>query len=242
MRRILALLLLALCAPQALAAYAFVEQTTVNSNAATTNTRSITMAAGNVLVCFVGNRTSGTAPTDISDDVNGAWNLANGRFNGHAGAGVGQGIYYFPNAGAGATTVTVTFGASVTSLFKCAEFSTDTPAGVTLETSNDNDNTAATTHSHGAITTAGAGLLLTGGTASSSMTETVGTGFTALSDDGLRMWTQYQVTSGAYNATPDFTTSAGGDTACVVLALAESGGGGGGNAPRSIHYLKMRRR
>lgn len=208
------------------AAFAFVEQTTVNSTAATTNTRTITIASGNIIVCWTGNRTAATLPTGIADDVNGAWNLANGRGNAFGTAAISQGIYYFPNSASGSVTITVTYAGSVTNLFKCAEFSTATPTGVTLETSNDADNTTTTTHGHGSISTAGTGLLLTGATADASLTETANANFTALSDDGLRMWTQYRIETGSFSGDGAFTTSTSGQTAGVILALKEASASG----------------
>lgn len=207
----------------------FVQQTTVNSATAITNTRTLTgVAAGNILQVDIGNRTATTLPTDISDSVNGAWPLVDGtdgHGRGHASVGISQGCYFFRNSGAGNPLITVTFAGSVTSLMKATELHPDNAASVTLEDFAHADNVAATTHSTGTVDTAGTGILLTGNTAGSSLTETVAAGYTAKSDDGLRMWTQYQVrASGVSGHDGAHTTSAGGDSVGVIIALTDAAG------------------
>lgn len=190
----------------------------------TTNDRTLTsVVAGSTLVVMIGNRTSTDLPTGISDTVNGAWTLTNGVGNGAN--GIASGIYFFPNSGAGSPVITVTYSASVTNIMAAQEWGVSN-SSVTEEASNSASNAAGTTHSHGSVTTAGAGLILTACVQSGTLTETVASGFTALTDNGLRLWMQYKITTTGETTTGSYTSVESAGTEGTILALMEPSAGG----------------
>lgn len=205
---------------------AFVQQTAVTqAGSSATVQRTLTgVAAGSMLTVTTSDRGGAVAPSGISDDVNGAWNLALGASNT---TGFHSGVYMFPSSAAGTVVITVTYAIAGILLMGAQEWShTGT---VELEDSSTNQQTAATTHSHGTVSSAGAGLIITNSIAESTLTETVAAGFTALNDDGFRQWSQRQIVTGATSTDGAFTTSAAGNTYCVAVVYREVAAGGNAN-------------
>lgn len=231
MMRFIASLLLCLFSLPSLAAFSLIQQQGNAGVTSTTNTRTLTsVVAGSTLVCQVGNRSSSDLPTGISDTVNGAWTLTNGV--GLGASGIAAGVYFFPNSGSGSPVITVTYSASVQNIMACQEWGVGA-AAVTEETSNSLSGSAGTSQSHGSITTAGAGLVLTASIQPASLTETVASGFTALTDNALRLWNQYEIRATGYTTTGTYTTVESSNTVGVIVALVE---------PSSSGLLLRRRR
>jgi hypothetical protein len=216
---------------------ALVQQTAAFDAGGSSGTRALTATAGSLLVATIVCR-DGTDITGVSDTVNGAWSVA---LKTGASSGRRAAIYYRMNSGAGSLTVTVTLAASETALsFAVSEWSGIATTSA-LDQSNEATNFGATSHSHGSITTTGAGVIITSAGLNSNLTETVAGGFTEI-NNGSRAWAQYKISSGVETTTGAFTTAGSGDSTTVIANfLNASGGGGGSGIPRFMAINRRRR-
>lgn len=178
-------------------------------------------AAGNLLICIVAVR-GGQTVSGVTDSRGNTWTLAvQSTIN-----TIRSEIWYAENSASGSNTVSVDFSATGGYEVTVVEFS-GAATSSSLDQTNSNVNTNTTTHSHGSITTyAGAGLIITGGIAFSTYTETPNGSFTALLS-GTRGTNQYRITSGSESTNGAFTSGTNQSTHCTIASFKEPGGGGG---------------
>lgn len=196
----------------------------------TTATPAVTVTsavAGNGLVVYISRRGAQTAPTDVSDSIVGAWDISAARGLWFGANSVGTGIYFYPNHPGGSPIITVTFASSDTCVIQAQELSST--AILELEDSATGSSSAATSHPLSTnIDIAGAGIALLNSIATSTLTETVATGFTALGDGGFRQYGQYRIVASGGLSTDGAWTSASGTTSLVGLSLREAAGASSG--------------
>ena len=181
-----------------------------------------------VAVAYYGANTTCT----FTDDNGGSWSTLGPFWD----SGIGQAIAigYAANHGAGATTVTATYG--VSSSFRTLQISEWAGAATTsvLDTNTTGQhNATSTTPSDASMSTAINGELVVGGCGGGAgNAATAGTGFTVVQTDAVNgIFSEYQVqtTAGsiscAYNISPSQTT------VTISAAFKPAGGAAGGGRP-----------
>ena len=208
-------------------AIALLQSTHSNAGAVTTATLAFpsNVTAWSMLVCHIWNAGTG-ATLSASDNVNGSYHLDNVLFN--TPAGVIGGICTFPNAAAGATTVT--FNASGgTGQLRCVieEYSGIAISSPLDQIQSATFNATTTPSSGNTPTTTQANELLIGATfGANTHTDTAGSGYT-LDPNGNngRPSCEYQVVSvtGAYAAVFNIGSTDGGVTLIATYKALPSG-------------------
>jgi hypothetical protein len=207
----------------------------VNTPAAgTSHTVSRTVSAGNLLVICIAVRTD-VAVNSVAGSVNASWPQAGTTQDDNT---TNTRQYYVENCSGGSETVTVTTASSATVYLNLSEWS-GIRTSTALDQTNGASNASGTSHSHGSITTTGPGLIITASAQNGAATETVATGFTALTNTGARDYFQYKISSGAETTTATYTTDVSvASTARIANFLDASAGSA--IAPIS-HYHRMLR-
>jgi hypothetical protein len=223
----IALLALVLCVSPVWAQATLRVQNTGASAAATVTTTLTGVVAGDFLAVCIYER-DGNAISSVSDDVNGAWTLAEQR----AVTAAQTALYYKANSGAGAPVVTVTIGGTTPRDINAQAWS-GMPTSATPDTSAEAGNSSVTAHTHGSITPSAASLVLTclGTGANHGGVSAYHSGFTGLNvdagvTDANRRAYAYKVThTGAVDPTHTTVNSVNSDG--IAVAFAQSAGGGG---------------
>jgi hypothetical protein len=194
------------------------------------------VAAGSLLTVEIGIRDT-TVISGVADNVNGAWtagpNLSDGP------SSTRSAIFYKINSTAGTPTVTITYAASpVSSIAQIQEWAPSNSNAV-VDQQNTNANASGTSHSHGSITTTGAGLICTVVTFGASTTKTVASGFTELTHDGFRMYAQYKITTTGETTTATMTSGSSATSSAAILSFTDAVSATG--APRYQGFQMMMR-
>lgn len=197
-------ILLLLCALCGSAHSASLRTQAVNTpGASTTHTVNITLVAGDHVVVSVALRTDATI-SSVAGSTNGAFAQAGTH---QTDTTTRSAIYYFENATGGAETITVTTGASVVAYVNVSAWTGIRTSG-SLDQNNGASNASGTSHSHGSITTTGAGVIVTASAQSGVAAETVSSGFTALTNAAARDYFQYKISASPETTTATYTTDA----------------------------------
>lgn len=192
------------------------------------------VSAGSLLIMAI--RVGADKVFTVSDDVNGAWSTAVTRVLASHGE---VGIFYFPNAAGGTTTVSVSLDGGATSIrWSIHEYSGAATASVVDQTATA-DGTLAASNDGPDVTTTSDGQLLFAVVGSNALdTFTAGTGWALQSEvpaaPGTRMFTQDRVSdTGTYSA--DFASAGtSGQTWVAAVATFKAATGGGGSILRQM--------
>lgn len=208
-----------------------VQQTVCNvaSSATPTCTYGSAVTPGTTLVAQIAIRTAQTI-TGLADGVNSAWTCP-------AGANNSDGtsrflICRFNNTGAGTPTLTLTMGGASVTYWNITEWSGVADASEEDAVIAGSDGSNPFTAGVG-LTSTTAGLIVCGFATNATVSgATPATGFTALTNNGVRDYFQYRVGSAT---TSDCSTSLTGPstTSGAMMALKEAAGGGGA-VPRNL--------
>lgn len=204
-----------------------VQQTVCNvaSSSAPTCTYGSAVTSGNTLIAMVDVRTSQT-DTGIADGVNGAWTCPAG--SNHSDGAQKSIICYFNNTGAGTPTLTLSLGASSVTYWNISEWAgvaDSTPEDVVAEGTDTTSPYAA----GAGLTSTTAGLIVCASAGNATITSpTPASGFTALTNNGVRDYFQYRIGS-TVSSTCDYSASGPTSTANTMLALKEEAAAAGVN-------------
>lgn len=169
--------------------------------ASTTHTVNITLVAGDHVVVCVALRTDAVI-NSVVGSTNGAFTQAGSP---QTDTTTRSAIYYFENAAGGAETITVTTAASVVAYVNVSAWTGIRTSG-SLDQNNGANNASGTSHSHGSITTTGPSAIITVSAQSGVATETVSSGFTALTNIGARDYFQYKISGSSETTSATYTT------------------------------------
>lgn len=203
---------------------------TVNTDygtSATTHTATLTLEAGDLVVVGIGSRDGATAVSSVHDSVNGAGSPYTEVLQRYWVAnGIRAALYFFQNSAAGSATITVTHGSAARCGFNVSRW---TGAHLTsaLDQSNGADNTSTTgPHSHGSITTTGAGLMVTASQQGTSGSVETPNAFTALTASGsAREYLQYLIVTGSTTDDGDYSTDVSVTSTGVIASFNQASGG-----------------
>lgn len=189
------------------------------------------VTAHSTLVTFARNLAASGNITGVSDNVNGAWTK---RFSqAEESNSVGLDCWYFLNAAAGATTVTITQTVGGTMRWAIAEGAVSATGVAAVDTSASNkDDVSSTAVSSGNITTANAVEWIVAGVGcSTDLTFTVGSGYTLRETPPTngtgRMALEEQTTSSSGTYAGTFTLSTSLAWAAGVIAFKDTAVTGG---------------
>lgn len=204
----------------------FGQATAAISGAGNMTAQIVGVPAGALLTVLTYERDGGTF-TSVSDDLNGAWTLADTR----AAVAARIGIHFFVNSAAGNPTLTVAMSSVAPRDISFAAWTGIRTLGSVFDTVNDSGNSGVTSHQHGTVTPSDTALLLTVlGSTDHGGVVALHSGFVALSiDAGVtnanRRIYAYRTgyASGAINPTHDVTSSSNSDTAVAAFLEAATG-------------------
>jgi hypothetical protein len=207
-----------------------VQQTVCNvtSSSTPTCTYGSAVTAGNTLVAQIAVRTAQTI-TSLAEGVNGAWTCP-------AGSDVSDGtsrflICRFNNTGSGTPTLTLTMGGASVTYWNISEWSGVADASEEDALSEGSDGSSPFTAGAG-LTSTTAGLIVCGFAANATISgATPATGFTAMTNNGVRDYFQYRVGAAT---TSDCSTSLTGPTTTSGAMMALKEAAAGGAAPRNL--------
>ncbi len=190
------------------------------------------VSSGDLLTCSLTYGNPGGTTMSVSDNVNGAWSVANAaHFNTVMSQTTAQ--FYLANSKAGTTTITGTPGsAGDYGAMDCQEWSgVDTSSP--LDQTKQQDGTTANPSSGSVTTTAGGELIL--GVLENGYSPKAGSGFNLIDSDtsgtGSALAAEYQIQASAGPAAATWTLAATSWTAQIATFKA-AGGGAGGTSPR----------
>lgn len=200
-----------------------------SSNGTTTqvsHTVSLSLSAGDLVVVLIAIRDD-TAISSVTGSVNATYTAA-GTVQYNAAHGGRAAIYYFENSAAGSETVTVTTAATSRKGINVSRW-TGAATSSALDQNNGNNNASGTAHNAGAITTTGAGLVITSYISSGDEGTVTQTGFTALTVDSsslLRDYFGYRIVTGSTAEDGDFTCVNSVVSAGKIASFNEAAAGG----------------
>lgn len=203
-------------------------QQTVCSVAATSSptcTFGSAVTSGNTLIALVAIRVTQT-DTGISDTVNGAWTCDAGA--NHSDGSQKAMICYFNNTGAGTPQLTLSLGGNSATYWNISEWSgvANSSPQDAVQDGGDISNPFVATTGGASLTSTTAGLIVCVFAGAGNITAaTPATGFTALTNNGVRDYFEYRVGSAT---TTDCSTSLTGPsaTAGAMMAFKEEAAGG----------------
>lgn len=213
-------------------------QKTDTSNSSPANSINVSYAsnvtAGSLLVALFGwADTSLTA--SFADGRNGSWSAAASSKSSNAGFGYNTEVFYFPNAAAGATTVTATLSGTAGYMWLVVlEFGS---AATSSPLDASNSATGGSSAVSGSLTTVTDNALIVACSLVSAITPTAGSGFTLASNlDGNGG--EYKLDAGAHGS--NTVAFGGGNDPNWTLSMAAfkpSTGGGGGSTVEQLAQL-----
>lgn len=187
--------------------------------------------AGESLTICISSSSGPTAISAVGDDVDGAWAMAEERYQ-EEGAGFSS-IWYLHGASAGNRTVTITgTPGPVNATFAVGRWTGLANAAPEDTADNWTGATPTTSHPTGEVTASGDGLMIgCWGYDGNPFPSTPPSGWTAFSgyDDGMKAFSAYKITTGE-TVNPTATTSGSVRSNNSVAVFAAAGGGGGFNA------------
>lgn len=198
----------------------------------------IAVSAGDLLIGLASIRSGDVSATlSASDATNGAWTCPAGTTILDTTGSTSVGICYFLSSGA--ATIQPTFAAGVTVHSIYWSFTAWTGAGTwSFDQGNETTNGSGTSHSHGSITTTGAGVIVTVAGQNPSLTdETPNASFTALTSLNLREYWQYWITSGAQTTTGTYTSVTSHTSSAAIAGIKFTASGGGSAGCRQLTLL-----
>lgn len=200
-----------------------VQQTACNvaSSAAPTCTYGSAVSSGNMLIALVALRVIQT-DTGIADGVNGSWTCpAATNYNDGTSKVL---ICYFNNTGAGTPTLTLSLGGASATYWNISEWAGVMDTAPEDTTSEGGDTSSPFAHGAG-LTSTTAGLIVCASSAGATITSpTPASGFTALTNNGVRDYFQYRI-GAATTSTCDYTATGPSSTANAMHAFKEEPAG-----------------
>ena len=198
-------------------------------SSATTHTASLTFSSGDLVVVSIASRDN-VAVTSVGDSVNGAASYTRSGTAQLEGSGYYAELWYYTNSGAGAATITVTWGSAVRAGVNASRW-TGAATTSAIDQNNGTNNTSGTTHTHGSITTTGAGLMISAlSTVGAPSGITPETNWTALTDNVSEGYDRcgyaYRIVTGSTADENTATTGASVPSAGKIASFNEPAAGG----------------
>lgn len=196
-----------------------------NTSAATcTFGTGVTAQSGDLVIVLISNRDI-VGVSSIADGVNTGYTCPAGADFTQASSFRSQACYYI-NSGAGTVTPVITWASNSRAH---VNFQVWRPTGtVTIDSTAEGGNASGTAHVTPTLSTGANAALVVCGFGAGAVTDTPGTGYTALTNvDPSRFWGQYDITSVASGSfTCDTTIDIATQSSGVALSFNDAGGGG----------------
>lgn len=171
----------------------------------TTHTASITLSAGDLVVCCVTLRDNRTI-TSVTGTVNATYTQIGTEVS-NSNDGSKSALFYFENSAAGSETVTLTLDTAGRAGLNVSRWTGAATSGALDQNDGAAITSTGTSHNSGSITTTGAGLIAVAAYTGGTTGGTTFTDFTALtSPDGARYNPFYRIVTGSTAETGDYST------------------------------------
>lgn len=171
----------------------------------TTHTASITLSAGDLVVCCVTLRDNRTI-TSVTGTVNATYTQIGTEVS-NSNDGSKSALFYFENSAAGSETVTLTLDTAGRAGLNVSRWTGAATSGALDQNDGAAITSAGTSHNSGSITTTGAGLIAVAAYTGGPTGGITFTDFTALtSPDGARHNPFYRIVTGSTAETGDYST------------------------------------